>query len=66
MDRISANVGANDEGVVVWVVLKPEVGFGKCDWDMGPRSAEMFAFAHMRDCVEVFFPLPLRLMYMLI
>jgi len=66
VDRISANVGANDEGVVVWVVLKPEVGFGKCDRDMGPWSAEMLAFAHMRDGAEVFFPLSLCLMYMLI
>ena len=45
--RWSANVCANDEGVVVWVVLKPEIGFGKCNWDMGPRGAEVFAFAHM-------------------
>ena len=27
VDRISTNVGADDEGVVVWVVLKPELGF---------------------------------------
>ena len=47
VNRISANICANDEGVVVWVVLKPEVGFKKCNWDMGPRGAEVFAFAHM-------------------
>ena len=31
------------------VVLKPEVGFGEGDRDMGPGSAEMLAFADMRD-----------------
>ena len=45
--RWSANVCMNDEGVVVWVVLKPEIGFGKCNRDMGPRGTEVFAFAHM-------------------
>ena len=64
--RISANICADDEGVVVWLVLKPEVGFGKCDWDVGPGSVELFAFAHMRDCAEVFFPLPVCLVYRLI
>lgn len=63
---IFADVGLDDEGVVVWVVLKPEVGFGSRDWDMGPRGAEVFAFAHMRDSAEVFFPLPLRLVYRLV
>ena len=33
---------------------------------MGPGGAEMFAFADVRDSVEVFFPLTLRLMYWLI
>ena len=55
VDRISANVGTDDKGIVVWIVLKPEVGFGKCDWDMGPRGAEMFAFAYVRDCAEYSF-----------
>ena len=64
--RVPANVGADDERVVVRVVLKPKVGFGERDWDMGPRGAEVFAFAHMRDSVEVFFPLPLRLVYRLV
>ena len=44
---ILANVDTDDEGVVVWVVLKPEVNFGKRDWDMGPRGAEVLSFAHM-------------------
>jgi hypothetical protein len=50
----------------VWVVLKPEVGFGKHDWDVGPGSAEMFTFAHMRDGAEVVLTLSLRLKYTLI
>ena len=66
MDKVSANVGADDEWVVVWVVLKPEVGFGKCDWNMGPRGVEMFAFAHVGDCVEIFFSIPLHLVHMLV
>ena len=44
---ILADVGTDDARVVVWVVLKPEVSFGERDWDMGPRSAEVLAFAHM-------------------
>ena len=44
---ISANVCMDNKGVVVWVVLKPEVSFGECDWDVGLGSAEMLAFAHM-------------------
>ena len=64
--RISANICADDEGVVVRVVLKPEVGFGEGDWNMGPRCAEVFAFAYMRDRAEVFFPLLLRLVHGLI
>ena len=63
---VFADVCADDEGDVMWVVSKSEVGFGECDWDVGPGGAEMLAFAHMRDGVEVFFPLPLCLMYMLI
>ena len=50
----------------MWVVLKPEVGFGECDRNVGPGSAEMLAFADMRDGAEVFFPLTLRLVYWLI
>ena len=50
----------------MWVVLKPEVGFGESDWDVGPGSAEMLAFAHMRDGAEVFFPLTLCLVYRLV
>ena len=64
--RISANVCTDDKGVVMWVVLKPKVGFGKSYRDMGPGVAKMFAFADMRDCAEVFFPLTLRLVYWLI
>ena len=45
--RVPANVGADDERVVVRVVLKPKVGFGERDWDMGPRGAEVLAFALM-------------------
>ena len=56
----------DDEGVVVWVVLRPEVGFGKHDWDVGPGSAEMLAFEHMRDGAVVFFPLMLCLVYRLV
>ena len=63
---VFAYVGMDDEGAVVWVVLKPVVGFEKRDWDMGPRSVEMLAFAHMREGVDVFFPLSLHLVYMLI
>ena len=64
--RISTNVCLYDQGVVMWIVLKPEVGFGEGDRDMGPRSAEMLAFADMRDDAEVFFPLTLCLVHRLI
>ena len=47
-------------------MLKPEVGIGEGDWDVRPRSAEMFAFADMRDGAEVFFPLTLCLVHWLI
>ena len=45
--RVPTNVGADDEGVVVRVMLKPEVGFGECNWNMGPRGAKVLAFTHM-------------------
>ena len=61
--KISPNICTDNKGVVVWVVLKPEVSFGECDWDVGLGSAEMLAFARVRDCAEVFFPLMLRLVY---
>ena len=48
------------------VVLKPKVGFGKSYRDMGPGGAKMFAFADMRDCAKVFFPLMLCLVHWLI
>ena len=48
------------------IVLKPEIGFGEGDRDMGPGSAEMLAFADMRDGAEVFFPLTLCLVHRLI
>ena len=64
--RISSNVCTNDEGIIVRVMLKPQVGFGAGYWDVRPSGAEMFAFADVRDCAEVFFPLTLRLMYWLI
>jgi hypothetical protein len=64
--KISANVCTDNKGVVVWVVLKPEVSFGEGDWDVRPGSAEMLAFADMRDGAEVFFPLTLCLVYWLI
>ena len=64
--RISTNVCSNYEGIIVRIVLKSEVSFGEGNWDVGPGGAEMFAFADVRDCAEVFFPLTLRLMYWLI
>ena len=63
---VLADVGMNDEGIIMGVILKPKVGFGEGDWNMGPRCAEVFAFAYMRDRAEVFFPLPLRLVYRLV
>ena len=63
---ISANVCTDDEGVVMRIVLEPEVGFGEGDRDKGPRSAEMLAFANMRDGAEVSFPLTLCLVHWLI
>ena len=63
---IYSNVCWNDEGIIVRVVLKPKVGFRKGNWDMGLGGAEMFAFADMRDCAEVFFPLTLCLVHWLI
>ena len=56
----------DDKGVVIRIVLKPEIGFGEGDRDMGPGSAEMLAFADMRESAEVFFPLMLCLVYWLI
>ena len=50
----------------MWVVLKPEVGFGEGDRDVGPGSAKMLAFADVRDGAEVFFPLTLCLVHWLI
>ena len=44
---VLADVGLDDEGVVMWAVLKPEVSFGECDWDMGPGGTEVLAFVHM-------------------
>ena len=64
--RISANVCTDNKGVVVWVVLKPEVSFGEGDWDMRLGSAEMLAFEDMRDSAEVFLSLTLCLVYWLI
>ena len=60
---ISSNICTNNEGIIVWVMLKPQVGFGEGDWDVRPGGAEMFAFADMQDCAKVFFSLALRLMY---
>ena len=48
------------------IVLEPEVGFGEGDRDMVPGSVEMLAFADMRDGAEVFFPLTLCLVHLLI
>jgi len=44
---ISANVCPDNKRVVVWVMLKPEIGIGEGDREVGPGSAEMFAFADM-------------------
>ena len=44
---ILSDVGTNDEGVVVRVVLKPEISLGERDWNMGPRGVEVFAFANV-------------------
>ena len=63
---VFVDVGSDDEGVIMRVVLKFEVSFGECDWDVGPGGAEMVAFTHVRDCVEVFFPLSLRLVHRLV
>ena len=52
-----------NEGIIVRVMLEPEVGFGEGNWDVGPGGAEMFAFADMRDGAEVFFPLTLCLVH---
>ena len=35
---VFADVGSDDEGIIVWVVLKPEVGSGERDWDMGTKG----------------------------
>ena len=48
------------------IVLKLEISFGEGDRDMGPGSAEMLAFADMRDGAEVFFPLMLCLVHWLV
>ena len=64
--RIFPNVCSNDEGIIVWVMLEPEVGFREGNWDVGPGGAEVFAFADVRDGAEVFFPLMLRLMHCLV
>ena len=45
--RVFAYVGMDGKGAAVCVMLKPEVSFGECDWDMGPRGAEVLAFTHM-------------------
>ena len=63
---IFPNVCSNDEGIIVWVMLEPEVGFGEGNWDVGPEGAEVFAFADVRDGAEVFFPLMLCLVHWLI
>ena len=44
---VLADVGMNDEEIIMGVMLKPEVGFGECNWNMGPRGAKVLAFAHM-------------------
>ena len=59
--RVSANVCMDNKGIVVWVVLKPEVTFEKGDWDVRLGSAEMHAFVDIGDGAEVFFPLTLHL-----
>ena len=64
--RIFANVCTDNKGIVVWVVLKPEVSFEKGDWDVRLGSAEMHAFIAMGDGAEVFFPLTLHLVHWLI
>ena len=56
----------DDEGIIVRVVLEPKVGFGEGNWDVRPGGVEIFAFAYMRDCAEVFFPLTLCLVHWLI
>ena len=55
-----------DEGIIVRVMLKPQVGFREGDWDVRPGGAEMFAFADMQDCAKVFFSLMLCLVNWLI
>ena len=33
---IFPNDCSNDEGIIMWVMLEPEVGFGEGNWDVGP------------------------------
>ena len=60
---VSSDVCSDDEGIIVRVMLKPKIGFGEGNWDVGPGCAKMFPFADVRDYAEVFFPLTLRLMH---
>ena len=66
MYRILANVGPDDEGVVMWVMLQPKICLCEGYRDMRPWGSKVFAFAHVTDGSEVFFVLPLRLMLWLI
>ena len=61
MHGVFVDVGSDDEGVIMRVVLKFEVSFGECDWDVGPGGAEVFTFTDVRDGAEVFVAEPSEL-----
>jgi hypothetical protein len=60
------NVGPDDEGVVMWVMLQPKICLCEGYRDVRPRDSKEFAFTYMRDGSEVFFALLLRLVHWLI
>jgi hypothetical protein len=64
--RVLANVGPDDEGVIMQVMLQLKICLCEGYRDVRPQGSEVFAFAYMRDGSEVFFALPLRLMHWLI
>lgn len=56
----ASDVGFNDHGVGVWVLLQLEIGAVEGDWDVGPLGVFVGAFCgHVVDAPEVLPPLPL-------